>query len=135
MPKFDLELKDCRNLTDKWIYFIKNAENLEVTPKNLKDKGLKSAYQEANKHLWTKEELDAYDYVYMRSADEEAKWLKVIRKEKEKGKIEGKSEGKLEEKLEIAKNAILGGLPDALIAQITGLSLEEIKNLKENINP
>ncbi|TAD97159.1 MAG: Rpn family recombination-promoting nuclease/putative transposase [Bacteroidetes bacterium] len=80
LPKFELELKDCRTLTEKWIYFLKNAENLEVIPKNVTDKGLKSAYEEANKHSWTQAELDAYDYVYMRQADEEGKWSLIISK-------------------------------------------------------
>ena len=41
LPKFNKKLQDCKTLTDKWIYFIKNAENLEVIPDNVDDEGLK----------------------------------------------------------------------------------------------
>ena len=54
---------------------------------------------------------------------------------KEEGKIEGILEGilegKLEEKIEIAKNMIFNNIPLEKISLFTNLSLEEIKNLKE----
>jgi hypothetical protein len=34
------------------IYFIKNAANLDVIPENIKDRGLKQAYEDADKHSW-----------------------------------------------------------------------------------
>jgi hypothetical protein len=43
-----LEMKIESELTfviDQWIYFIKNAENLDVIPENTKDKGLQFAYE------------------------------------------------------------------------------------------
>jgi len=43
LTKFTKALKDCKTLVDKWIYFIKNAVNLEVIPTNVKDIGLKHA--------------------------------------------------------------------------------------------
>ncbi|MCP5503489.1 MAG: PD-(D/E)XK nuclease family transposase [Leptospiraceae bacterium] len=65
LPKFKQELEDCKSLTDKWIYFIKNAENLEVIPDNVDDEGLKEAYTLSDRHNWTKDELDSYDYFLM----------------------------------------------------------------------
>ena len=44
LPKFTKELKDIKTLVDKWIYFIKNAENLDIIPADVKDEGLKHAY-------------------------------------------------------------------------------------------
>lgn len=49
-----------------------------------------------------------------------------------KGREEGLKEGAEKEKLEIANNLILNGLDDELISKSTGLSLEEIKNLRNN---
>jgi predicted transposase/invertase (TIGR01784 family) len=85
LPKFNKELKDLVTLTDKWIYFIKNAENLEVIPDNINDEGLKSAYEEANIQTWTQEELDAYDYAFMREEDERSRLDKAEQKGKEEG--------------------------------------------------
>lgn len=88
LPKFNKELKDLETLTEKWVYFIKNAESLEVIPNNINDEGLKSAYEEANIQTWTQEELDAYDYAFMREEDERARLDKAEQKGEENKEIE-----------------------------------------------
>ena len=70
LTKFDKIARDLDNITDKWIYFIKESENLDVIPENVEDEGLKEAYADANKNTWTKEELASYDYAAMREQDE-----------------------------------------------------------------
>ena len=45
---------------------------------------------------------------------------------------ESKLEGKLEGKLEIALNMLNAGMEVELIAQVTGLSPEEVLNLQNN---
>ncbi len=49
---------------------------------------------------------------------------------KAEGKAEGFSQGKIENKKEIAKNMLSKAMEVELISEITGLSIEEIKNLK-----
>jgi len=49
---------------------------------------------------------------------------------KAEGISEGISEGKIENKKEIAKNMLSKAMEVELISEITGLSIEEIKNLK-----
>ena len=44
--------------------------------------------------------------------------------------LEGKAEGKAEEKTQIALNMIHSGISIDLIAQITGLSLDQIQKLQ-----
>jgi hypothetical protein len=82
-----LELHELKTLIEKWVYFIKNAENLEVVPENITDEGLISAYEEANVQTWTKEELDAYEYAFMREEDERARMDKAEQIGAEKNKI------------------------------------------------
>lgn len=113
LPKFKKSLNDLVEVTDKWIFFIKEAENLEVVPQNVDDEGLKAAYQDANKHSWTKEELEAYDYAAMREQDERGK---LIQAEK-KGRID------------VAREMQKEGFDNATISRLTGLSDEEIENL------
>jgi predicted transposase/invertase (TIGR01784 family) len=125
LPKFNKKITELENLTEKWIYFIKNAENLDVIPDNVDDEGLKIAYQEANKHTWTKEELDAYDYAYMREEDEKAK-LDFAEKK-------GEERGEQKQKIEIAKNLIGLGLDNISIEKATGLSIEQIEKLRSKI--
>ncbi|MBI4648494.1 MAG: Rpn family recombination-promoting nuclease/putative transposase [Bacteroidia bacterium] len=70
LPKFTKTVDELDYLVDKWIYFIKNAPNLEIIPENVNDKGLKQAYIDADRHNWTKEELEEYEYAQMREQDE-----------------------------------------------------------------
>jgi predicted transposase/invertase (TIGR01784 family) len=121
LPKFTKELNECKTLMDKWIYFIKNAENLEVIPSDVTDEGLKEAYSESDKHNWTKDELDSYDYFLMREQDEKGRV--------EFAEIKAKEEAKKENTLEIAKEMRRDGVKPEKIAKYTGLSIEEIEKL------
>uniref|UniRef100_UPI0037BF85F5 hypothetical protein n=1 Tax=Candidatus Wolbachia massiliensis TaxID=1845000 RepID=UPI0037BF85F5 len=47
------------------------------------------------------------------------------------GQERGKAEGRKEEKIEVAKNSLKAGMSIDVIAQITGLSHNEIKQLQE----
>ncbi len=118
LPKFNKELNELETLTEKWIYFIKNAKNLDVIPENVDDEGLKSAYQEANKHTWTPEELEAYEYAFMREEDERAKLDQAEKK------------GKTQEKIDIAKTMLSDNEPSEKIAKYTGLTVEQIEALR-----
>ncbi len=131
LPKFKKKLNKLQNLFEKWVYFIKNAENMTFIPDDVQDEGLKSAYENANQYTWSKEELDAYDAIYIREEDERARLDKAVSKAMEEGEAKGKIEGKIEGKTEIAQNAILEGASDEFIAKITGLSFGEIKALRE----
>lgn len=80
LPKFIKEPEILDNLVDKWIFFIKNSKNLEIIPENINDTGLLTAYKDAEKHNWTKEELEDYDYVLMREQDERGQTQFVVDK-------------------------------------------------------
>lgn len=113
LPKFQKPLAELQSVTDKWIFFIKEAENLEVVPENVDDEGLRAAYQDANKHAWSRDELNAYDYAAMREQDERGK----ITAAEKRGKIDTARELK---RLGVALN---------IIQQASGLSEEEIVKL------
>lgn len=76
------------------------------------------------------------------SSDEEAMALYRARKDSAheranliySGRIEGKMEGKAEERLEIALNMMAKNMSLDLIAEITGLSMEEINVLLAKSN-
>lgn len=117
LPKFTKPLEELVEITDKWIFFIKEAENLTVIPENVDDEGLKEAYQDANKHAWEKEELEAYDYAAMREQDE-------------RGKVElAEKRGKNQMQIE----AILGfnriGLSSDKIAEALNIPLEQVDEI------
>ena len=120
LPKFNKELKDLETLTDKWVYFIKNAESLEVIPNNINDEGLKSAYEDANIQTWTQEELDAYDYAFMREEDERARLDKAEQK--------GKDDSVLEATLGLFDNKV----PIEIIAKSLKITIEKVMQIIEN---
>lgn len=121
LPKFQKTEQELQTPVEKWVFFIKNAENLTVIPANVNDEGLKSAYQEADRHTWTKEELEEYEYARMRETDEIARELFVEEK------------AALRKQIEIAKKLIALGLDDITIAQGTDLPLEQITQLRNEI--
>jgi len=110
LPKFNKTEKELQTLVEKWVYFIKNAENLTVIPAGLDDEGLKSAYTEADRHTWKKEDLEAYQYSRIRETDEIAEKMLVLEK--------------------VAKSLLQTTLTNEDIAKHTGLTLEQIEHLR-----
>jgi predicted transposase/invertase (TIGR01784 family) len=70
-------------------------------------------------------------------AFEETKQMKYVttteRMAKEEGKAEGKAEGKMEEKQAIALNFLRQGLSAEVVAQGTGLTIEQVQVLQAQI--
>ena len=130
LPKFNKQLNELATLSEKWVYFIKNAENLEVVPDNINDEGLKSAYEEANVQTWTQEELDAYEYAFMREEDERARLDKAAQKGREEERV--KAEAKEEYTILGMNNAGLSVSQIAIIMQKTDEEVQQIilKNKK-----
>ena len=125
LPKFKKQLHELNNVTDKWIYFIKEAENLDVIPDNIEDSGLQEAYLYANKNTWSMEELRAYDYQAMREQDERGRMSKAVRVAV-KDAVE---DAVKETNLAIAKNLKKSGIDIKVIIQATGLTEKEINEL------
>ena len=72
--------------------------------------------------LYSKEELDEW----AKRVDRK----QAIKEGKAEGKAEGRAEGKIESKLEIAQNMLNMNMDIKIISKATGLSENEIKNLK-----
>jgi predicted transposase/invertase (TIGR01784 family) len=121
LPKFRKLAKDLNNITDKWIYFIKEAENLDVIPDNVDDEGLKEAYADANQNTWSKAELDAYNYSAMREQDDRGRIEKAVLK----------AELKAEDKKEA--EAIIGfyniGISEEQISIALKITIEKVKQI------
>jgi predicted transposase/invertase (TIGR01784 family) len=128
LPKFKKLVKDLNNITDKWIYFIKEAENLDVIPDNIDDDGLKEAYADANQNTWSQAELDAYNYAAMREQDDRGRIAMAEQKAQLKGKEEGKEEAETELVIEMHKD----GLPNDRIAKIAKMSIERVEQIIKN---
>ncbi len=122
VPKFTKELNELETLTDKWIYFMKFARSLTSIPENMDDIAeLHQAFEIANQAGLTIEELEYLDRREMFIYDQqEAIAL-------------GREEGIEQGKLDVARN-LLGQLNDEAIAQATGLSVEVIATLRQEMS-
>ena len=130
LPKFNKTEIELTTVVDQWVYFLKNAEDLKLIPENVKDEGLRNAYEDAAKHNWTKEELDAYDYVLMREQDDRGRWTLATRRAVEKAVKQANEEAKELRDIDIALKLILRGETNNEISEITGLSETQIENIR-----
>ena len=121
LPKFTKSEQELQTIEDKWIYFLKNAKNLEVVPETMKEPEIKTAFESLQKFGWNKEELEVYDNIAIYRQDERGRI--------EQAKIDGKFEGKIEGKIETAQNMLKDGFSASQIQKYTGLSIEEIEKL------
>ena len=116
LPKLNKKVNELKTIIDKWTFFIKNADELEVMPDNVDDEGLKEAYEEAAQHNWTREEYDAYIYAGIREQDERGRIEKAVENEKYDMILAMNDEG----------------LPLSMIAKITKLDEAVVVQIIEN---
>lgn len=121
LPKFNVQRKDLKTLVEKWVFFIKEAENLEVIPEGMDDPGLKAAYEEANIQTWLPEELEAYDYAGLRETEDRLRL--------EKAKADARKEARKEEQRKMARQMKQDNFDREVIKKYTELSDEEIDEI------
>jgi predicted transposase/invertase (TIGR01784 family) len=106
---------------DEWIYFLKNSEVKD----EFKAKGLKQAGEVLD--FMRLNEDDQYSYNrYMEYLSYKASEVFTL-------KSEAEDKVRQDEKTVIAENAIIKGADNQFIADITGLSLEQIEELRANL--
>lgn len=116
LPKFTKSDQELVTITDKWIYFIKHAGELDIIPTAFTEPHLVEAFDMANTAGLNEEELDIQfkrrDFIYLQKG--------AIEKAKHDGKEEGKEEGKHEARMSIARNLLTNGIAVDVIATSTG---------------
>ncbi|EKT3964929.1 Rpn family recombination-promoting nuclease/putative transposase [Flavobacterium psychrophilum] len=109
----------AKDTLDGWIYFLKNSEVKD----DFKAKGLKEANEVLD--IMRLEKDDQYGYNrYLDSLHLKASEVFSLQSEAEYKVRE-------DEKIEIAKNLIINGLDNELISKSTGLTIEKIKELRD----
>ena len=103
----------AKNTLDEWINFLKNEEVKEDT----KAKGLRAAKEGLDKLKLSKEDMLEYER-------DEAAWRDYA-----SGMSTNFLAGKIEEKKEMIKNCLAEGMSIALIAKITNITEDQVKNL------
>ncbi len=139
IPNFNKSLKELETRLDKWLYFIKNLEDLQSIPELLKDEVFANAFETAKLANLEPNERESYqqslkilrdNYATLKTAVEEAEAIGEARGRETgiaEGEVIGEARGELKAKLEVARNSKATGLTLEQIQAITGLSAEELK--------
>lgn len=120
LPKFRETLSELNSLTDKWIYFLKEATRLDGIPENLGSVSeIEKALNIANKINMTAAELDI---VYRRG----------MLLQDERGRITyAQQQGRFQLIIRQFKKRF-GEVPAAIRSQVENLSVEDLDNLGED---
>ena len=118
MPKFRKREEELETLFDKWMFVLKNLATLLDRPAALQERVFKRLFETA--------EIARFSESEMRDYEESLKNLRDL------GNVlnTAKEEGRKEKTLEIARNLLQAGIAEDVVAATTGLSIEEIQNLK-----
>ena len=117
LPKFRKKDPDMSNKLEQWLCLICDEED-KIKMAESKNEEIEKAKKELEKLAMNPEDRELYELR-----------LKAIRDEMNI-RYSGYIDGKAERNIEIAKNLLKKQMPIQDIAEVTGLSLEEIENLK-----
>ncbi|MEW6007849.1 MAG: Rpn family recombination-promoting nuclease/putative transposase [bacterium] len=126
LPKFTKGEDELKDITDRWIYFIKNAGNLEYIPKTLeREVEIKRAFEIVNQAGLSAEELEMQfkrkEFIYIQK--------KSITHAENKGMERGMKKG-MEEGMKISVlNLTRHGMASEEIAKILELNIDFVKKV------
>ncbi len=126
MPNFNKEESELSNHLDNWLFFLKNLENFQEIPKIFKDTAIEQACEVARIGKLNDTEREIYQNSLKVLWDSHSQITTAYGR----GKEAGKQEGRHEEKREIARNLKQSGMNAQKIADMTGLAIDEIENIK-----
>lgn len=126
LPFFDKKAEECESDFDKWIYVLKHMEALERMPFTAQKKIFKRLAELADSRCLSQEEQEKYDES-LKAADD---YYGVLMSYYMNGIDEGEARGSYHKSLDIAKKMLLKGMDDDSIMELTGLTHEQLHQLK-----
>ena len=137
MPKLKKKKGEKQTKLEQWLWLlIGEEEKIEMASKENKE--IKKALEILDEMSMDEKEWEEYQSRFMAELDYNS-GIATARADGEKaglekGLKEGKKEGIKENKIEIAKKLIKMNMDLKQIKEITGLSIEELENIKSNID-
>jgi predicted transposase/invertase (TIGR01784 family) len=114
MPLFNKKENELETKFDKWCYFLKNLESFDHIPSILNEPIFRKAFGTAELAGLTAQQRDNYEQSLIQYRDLKSALETAVE----------------ENKFEIAKNAIVEGFDNQIIARLTGLAIEQIEQLR-----
>ena len=133
MPKFNKTEDELVTMFDKWMFALRNLSGLLDRPKALQDRIFDNFFEQAEIAKYSDEERREYessvkdyrDYINTMDFAHDNGWKEGL----EEGLEKGKAEGKALTNVESARKMKVKGYSFSDIADITGLTIEEIETL------
>ncbi|NEO95945.1 MAG: Rpn family recombination-promoting nuclease/putative transposase [Moorea sp. SIO3G5] len=136
LPKFSRSLEELETASEKWIYFMKEAPNLEAIPDTLSEiPEIAQALTIANQANMSRKDLEELHKREVFMEDRKGEIRQALEQGKEEGREEGKLEGQEQGRL-LMQGLIsrqlegkLGEIPSEIIEGIQQLSLDQLEGL------
>ncbi|MGH9838876.1 MAG: Rpn family recombination-promoting nuclease/putative transposase [Blastocatellia bacterium] len=122
MPKFLKTEDELETTFDKWLYVLKHLPHLTDRPAKLQERVFSKLLEAAEIGKFNREELAEYE--------NSLKHYRDMKNVVDTAAIEGEAKGELKKAIEVARKALKKNIPLVDIAELTGLSEEEIAALQ-----
>ena len=122
MPKFNKTEKELKTRFDKWLFVLKNLHKLDRIPDDLRENIFEKLFETAEIAKFNKVEYQAYE--------DSLKYYRDLKNSIDYAKEVARIEGEKNKQIEIAKEMLKDNMPVEQIIKYTGLSKNEINDLK-----
>ena len=129
MPKFNKREDELVGMFEKWLFVLRNLSRLMERPVTLQDRVFKRLFEAAEIAKFSQTEYEAYEDSLKAYRDWQNTIATAEYKGMERGRAEGLAEGEKRKTLEIARQMKSRGIPADVVAQCTGLDVEDIGRL------
>ena len=130
LPKFKRSLSKLESLSDRWIYFLQHAPDLETIPEKMAEiPEMNQAFAIANKATLTREELDEQHRQSFFIHDQRGVAIKALEQGIKQGIEQGIEQGIRENQVQTVLR-LLPILDNETIEQTTGLPIADIQKLR-----
>ncbi len=119
MPKFNKKAEELDTHFEKWLFVLKNLHKLDRIPEKLKENIFLKLFETAEIAKFSPKEYQEYE--------DSLKYYRDLKNSLDTAREEGKIEGKIE----VVKNLLKNGVDIEIIIKSTGLSEDEIEELKD----
>ncbi|MBQ9242324.1 MAG: Rpn family recombination-promoting nuclease/putative transposase [Proteobacteria bacterium] len=149
MPEFTLTEAECKTDLEKWAYIMNHMEKLSTIPWAAQEELYEELSKVSSVAALSQNERAVYEENLRQYRDNlatlEASYLdgkndglEEGRKEgrmegRKEGRMEGRKEGRMEGRKEIVRNLMALNVSDEIIMRSTGMSLDEVQKLREEL--
>lgn len=125
IPKFNKTEDELETMYDKWMYVLKNLSSLMSRPAALQERVFTRLFEQAEISKFNSDELR----MYADSVNAFRDIVNAIRSAEKKKFAEGRAEGRAEGLAEVVRAMLAKGMAKDLIAELTGMSVDDINRL------